>query len=133
MNNFKNSFRPLNFGLLPVDHIKATLEIDLEVGEVVMSANAQKHASRRHFSDYNLCLPFIAGVLADPLYLGDDFNNSGKIEVIGRPHRLGQPLLIAVEITKDDKGQYNLVSFYPVSDVKIQNRRQKGFLKVAKK
>jgi hypothetical protein len=60
---------------------------------------------------------------------GDDFRNSGKIEFVGRPPGLGTPLLIAVVITPDAHGRYNIASFYPVSEGKVQSRKQKGFIK----
>ena len=64
---------------------------------------------------------------------GDDVRNSGKIEFVGRPPGLGTPLLIAVVITPDAHGRYNIASFYPVSEGKVQSRKQKGFLKIARR
>lgn len=123
--------KPYEFGILPVCVINATLQLDLEAGEVVMPVNAQKHAQRKRPADYARCFPHVASVIADPLYLGDDFRNEGKIELVGRPLGLGTPLLVAVELTKDDDGRYSVTSFYPISEQKVQNRREKRHLLVA--
>src|SRR6266540_3841336 len=104
----RNMYTPLLFGDIPVDAIRFTLGIELDAGEVTMSANAQRHAARRHPNDYGRCLPCVSSVIASPLYLGDDFRNGGAVEFVGRPLRLGHPLLIAVEINIDSAGHYNL-------------------------
>ena len=66
------------------------------------------------------------------MYVGDDHKNDG-IELVGRPVGTSTWTLIAVTVEKDKQGRYNVASFYPVSESKIQNRRQRGFLQVAKK
>ena len=118
----------LKFGPLPVDRINKTTGLELEPGEAVMSGNAQKHAARRHPKDYAKTQPHVAQVIASPLYIGDDARNPGKIELVGRIPALGTGLLVAVEITPDGDGNYNITSFYPVSEKKISDRRQKNHL-----
>lgn len=120
--------QPLFFGPLPVETINPTLDLELDTGSVVLSINAQKHASKRHPKEYGRCLPVVANVIAYPLYLGDDLKNPGKIELVGRPPALGSPLLVAVDMAPDADGNYNVVSFYPISEAKVQNRRDKGHL-----
>jgi hypothetical protein len=122
----------LLFGELPVDVINNTLDLELEPGKVSMSANAQVHAARKHPKDFARCQPHVAGVIADPLYLGDDERNAGKIEMVGKPPGLGEPLLVAVEIELDERGHYNVASFYPLAEWKIQARKEKGHLRIAK-
>ncbi|MDB5696512.1 MAG: hypothetical protein JWN21_2055 [Sphingomonas bacterium] len=68
-------------------------------------------------------------MIANPLYVRDDFKNDGRIELVGKPAGLEQYLLIAVEVALDENGRYNVVSFYPVSDQKVEARRDKGHLK----
>lgn len=126
-------FVQLDFGPLPVDLINRATGLELEPGNAFFSINAQKHAAKRHPLDYSRCLPHVAAVIADPMYLGDDFNNRGKIELVARIAALGNALLVAVEVTKDDNGRYNITSFYPISQKKIDNRREKGRLLVVKK
>lgn len=119
----KKRLKRLLFGQLPIQTIKYTLGFELEPGQVSMSVNAQFHASKKHPNEYGKCLPHVAGVIATPLYLGDDERNVGKIELVGRPAGLTEPLLVAVEITRDQKGHYNVTSFYPISETKVQDRR----------
>lgn len=121
----------LPLGPLPVEIINRTLQIELNVGEVVLTVSHQVHASKRHSADYARCLPHLAAVIANPAYLGDDFRNPESFELIGRAHVLGEMVLIAIKFEPDSKGRYVVVSFYPVSDKKIQSRRQRGFLRIA--
>lgn len=116
---------------MPVEVINATLETELEPGGVMLGRGAQAHALKRHPDEYPLCLPHVASVVANPLYIGDDFNNEGSIELIGRVPALGGFMLVAVTVTKDQEGFYNVCSFYPVGEKKIQSRRERGFLMVA--
>ena len=101
----------LDFGPLPVDLINRTTGLELEAGNAFFSINAQKHAAKRHPLEYSKALPHVAAVIADPMYLGDDFKNHGKIELVARVAALGNALLVAVEVTKDDNGRYNVTSF----------------------
>lgn len=121
----------LHLGPLPIDLVNATLELDLEPGPVLLSRGAQKHALSSHPVEYPICLPHVAAVVAEPLYIGDDLRNPGRIELIGRVPAIGAFLLVAVTIERDIAGRYNVCSFYPISDKKIQPRRERGFLRVA--
>jgi len=51
--------------------------------------------------------------------------------MIGRVPALGSFLLVAVTIERDPAGRYNVCSFYPISEKKIQPRRARGYLRVA--
>jgi hypothetical protein len=121
----------LALGPIPADVINLTLGLELDPGPVILSRGAQKHALSSHPAEYPLCLPHVAAVIANPLYLGDDFRNGGKIEMIGRVPALGSFLLVAVTIEQDSAGRYSVCSFYPISEKKIQPRRERGYLRVA--
>jgi hypothetical protein len=120
---------PTLFGHVPVGAINRTLDLDLEPGEAIMPVNAQKHASRKRPADFARCFPHVAAVIGTPLYVRDDFKNEGKIELIGKPAALGEYLLVAVEISRDAHGRYNVTSFYPISEAKVAHRRESGHLK----
>ena len=120
---------PYIFGPLPVEAINAALGLDLDPGEAVMSVNADRHAKRRHPADYGRCFPHIAAIVTTPLYVRDDFLNDGKIELVGRPAGLADYLLVAVEISLDEDGRYNVTSFYPLSEAKVIKRRDGGHLR----
>jgi len=119
---------PLFFGPLPTKAINEALALEIESGDVVMSFNAQIHARRRHPTEYARCLPHVASVVNNPLYARDDFINDGKIELVGRPAGMAEYLLIAVELTLDTHGRYNVTSFYPISEQKVENRRDSRHL-----
>ena len=120
---------PLLFGDVPIRAINDALGLELDSGQAVMSTNALTHAQRRHAHDFALCLPHVATVVTNPLYVRDDFKNDGKIELVGRPPGLGDYLLVAVEIVLDEDGRYNVTSFYPISEGKVTKRRDAGHLR----
>jgi hypothetical protein len=122
----------LILGSLPIDIINFTLGFELEPGDVVLTRGAQRHAATRHPFDYPICLPHISAVVANPLYVGDDLRNHGKIELISRIAAVGSHILVAVNVRMDEDGRYHVESFYPVSEKKIQGRKDKGHLKIAR-
>lgn len=122
----------LFLGPLPVDAINRTLGHDLEPGMVVFTGAAQLHAFRRHQTEFQKCLPHVGGTVEKPDFLGDDFKNEGKIELVARVQALGGGLLVALVIEPDEQGQYLVASCYPVSQKKIEGRRENGFLIIPK-
>ena len=124
----KHRLIPSFLGPLPVQAINNALDLEIDAGDVVMSVNAQKHARRRHPTEFAMCFPHVASIISSPLYVRDDFANDGKIEMVGKSAGLGEYLLVAVEISLDDDGKYNVVSFYPISEKKVANRRESGHL-----
>lgn len=129
----KNNFVLLELGPLPTDVIEATLGIEVEPGPVVFTVSNQKHAQREHPEDFGRCLPHIGTVIAQPMFLRDDFKNKGKIEIISRIPALGSGLLVAIEIEPDEQGRYRVSSMYPISQKKIDNRRNARTLFIAKR
>ena len=118
--------RNIPIGPLPVTAINRALGLELEEGELVLKSAAQVHAANRHPEEYQVILPCLSEVLASALYVGDDHDNAGKIELIGRIREIDLFILIAIIIEVDAKGFYSVASFYPVSQPKIQGRRDKG-------
>lgn len=123
----------LNFGAMPVEAINFTLGHEIDCGDVVFSGRAQLHAAARHPDDYERVLPHVASIVASPLYIGDDFKNPGKVELIGKVPRQGDFLLVAVTIEKDSNEAYNIASIYVLSENKVEGRRAKSRLHIAKK
>jgi hypothetical protein len=121
----------LILGPLPIDIINRTLGTELDVGAVIFSAAAQIHAAREHPREYPVCFPHVAGIIAAPLYIGDDDRNPGNIEMIGRVQAAASLVLVAVNIELDEAGHYHVCSFYPISNTKAENRKAKGFLRIA--
>lgn len=119
----------LELGDLPVAVVNLILALELDPGKAVISARAQKHVRRKRPEVYAKALPHLARIIETPLYLGDDFKNAGKIEFIGRLPGWNEALLIAVEMERDAHGNYNVATFYPISQAKVNSRREKGFLK----
>ena len=122
----------LILGPLPHQTINKTLGMELEAGDVIFTRAAQRHAARHHPNDYPRCSPHAGAVVSNPLYIGDDLKNPGKIELIARISALGHALLVAVSVERTEDGRYHVCSLYPISDRKVQSRREKGHLRVAK-
>jgi hypothetical protein len=127
----KSATSDLVIGAIPSMAINRALGLELADGSVVLSRGAQRHALKRHPKDYALCLPHLSVIVTSPLYVGDDFKNSGKIELVGRLRAAAISILVAVNVERNARGQYQIASFYPVSEDKIENRRRRGFLKPA--
>ena len=124
-----SKIKALDLGRLPVEAINRTLDMELDAGSVKISAAAQVHAKNRHPEDFQRCFPYLAQIIANPLYVRDDFRNDGKIELVGNPVGLEDWLLVAVTIALDANGCYNVASFYPVSEGKVIKRRDSGHLR----
>ena len=122
----------LQLGPLPVSLINRTLGTDFVFGEVVFTRAAQIHAASRHPEEYPVCLPYVGFVIQSPLYIGDDFKNHGKIELIARIPQIGGALLVAINMQQQSNSTYYVCSMYRVSEGKVQKRREKGYLLVAK-
>lgn len=123
-----NKLQTLNFGPLPATAINQLLGLELEEGKVIMTESAQNHANFRHPLDYGKLLPHVAQVVARPLYIGDDLKNPNKMELVSKIPALGMGLLIAVNLEMDEHGRYQIHSFYPISEKKIQSRLAKNHL-----
>ena len=119
------AFREIDLGPLPVEEINATLGLELEPGNAVLTVGAQKHVYNRHPGDFAAHLAHVGLVIKDPSYMGDDFRNRGKIELIRRMPGPAGPL-VAIVIEPDDDGRYHVASFYTVTQSRIDQRRQKG-------
>ena len=117
---------PYMFGPLPTEGINGALKLELDSGDVVMSIRAQQHVQRKRPVDFARCFPHVASIIATPLYVRDDFKNEGSVELVGKSDGLPDWLLVAVEISLDEDGRYNVTSFYPISDKKVENRKLSG-------
>ena len=122
----------IELGPMPCKAVNATIDLELDDGIVVMSGRAQIHASRKRPADYSKCLPHIAAIVCNPLYIGDDIKNRDKIEFIGRIRSIDEVILVAVSVLRDGAGKYHVATFYPISEAKVTSRLGKGFLKIAR-
>jgi hypothetical protein len=125
----KKKYKDVDLGPMPVDDINRTLGLELEPGEVVFSAASQRHAESRHEDDFARCLAFVAFAVKEPVYIGDDLRNGGKIELVRRMSTK-EGLLVALTIAQDENRRYHVCSMYPISQSTIDKRRAKGFLRI---
>jgi hypothetical protein len=129
----KNRLFDIFPGQMPDDDIYRTLGIELEPGAVKFSAPAQKHARANHPSDVPRIIPHLSQLLCSPTYLGDDFRNPGKIEIVGRLPGQDGAALIALTVKKNERdGYYHVCSSYIISQSELDKKRDKGVLKIVK-
>lgn len=68
-------------------------------------------------------------MVLDPLYIGDDVRNPGKIELIGRVSFGKGFLLVAIELEMTGSHRYEVRSFYTIGQKDVDRRFARGFLK----
>jgi hypothetical protein len=134
MNN-KNKLFDIFPGHIPEELIYTTLGIEVDPGQVKFSAPAQRHAHTRHPQDVPLIIPHLSQVISDPLYMGDDFRNPGKIELVRFiPGTSRKAALIAITIEKNESdGFYHVCSSYLITQAEVDRKRSKGILQHIKK
>ncbi len=121
-------------GKIPDELIYNTLGIEVDPGQVKFSAPAQRHAHVGHPQDVPLIIPHLSVVISDPLYMGDDFRNPGKIELVRSIGIPGKAALIAITVQKNDKdGFYHVCSSYLITQSEVDKKRDKGILKHVKR
>lgn len=120
-------------GSMPDDDIYDTLEIEIDPGDVKFSAAAQKHAYKRHGAEVQQIIPHLSQIISDPMYMGDDFKNPGKIEFVRRIPGISKSALVALTVEKNEDGYYHVCSSYLITQSEVDKKRQKGILKNVKK
>lgn len=123
-----NKLSPLNLGPLPVDKLKA-FGIDADIGDVIFSIAAQRHAIRGHAEEYTLCLPYLERTVQTPTHVGQapDHKNVG-IELIYEHIADKVIVLVAVHLEPREDGTYIVKSAYPINRDKLERRIRKKFI-----
>lgn len=118
-------------GDLPVEIINRTLQMELEGGDVILTVTEQRHVRNRHRNDYELCHPHLAGIVARPLYAGEDHKHPGKVCLVGGlPGATGDFCLIAISLEVTERGDYRVHTFYPMTREQVLRKRHAGKLKI---
>ncbi|GHC44294.1 PBECR3 domain-containing polyvalent protein [Neogemmobacter tilapiae] len=129
----KFKFIDLYPGAAPVEAIYATLGIEMDAGNVKCSAPALSHAAKRHPDDVSVILPHLSDIISHPLYMGDDFRNPGKIELVGKiAGRTGAALVAVTVVLNANDGHYHVCSMYLITQSELDKKRDKGILKVTR-
>ncbi len=105
----------------------------MNAGGVKFSVAAQNHAFKRHPGDVPIIVPALSEIVTNPLYLGDDLRNPGKIELIGRirGHVGGALVSLTIEKNKQDDC-YHVCSIYMISQAELDKKISKRIVKVAR-
>ena len=120
-------------GAIPDEDIYQTLQLEIEPGEIKFSVPAQKHAFKRHPEDLPRIIPHLSNIISSPTYLGDDFRNPGKLEIVSRIPGVSGAALIALTIKQNENdGYYHICSCYIISQSELDKKRAKRILKIVK-
>lgn len=113
-------------GPLPVDLINATLDIDLEAGDAIITARAHRHIAFDHPEDYAAVMTYIALLIAQPTYIGQSPHHGGAFEMVRRvivPNQ-NEIILAAINFTQNEYGNYNVKSAYRLKETEVTRRIQ---------
>lgn len=129
----KPSFIDVFPGAAPVAAVYATLGIEMDAGDVKCSAPALNHAAKRHPEDVPVILPHLSELIRNPLYMGDDLKNPGKIELVGKIAGRSGAALVALTIALDEAdGYYHVCSMYMITQSELDKKREKKVLKITR-
>ncbi|MFM2150290.1 MAG: hypothetical protein RLZZ187_2596 [Pseudomonadota bacterium] len=99
-----------------------------------MSGMAHRHIAQDHPADYAQHFHYAQAVIADPTFIGQAPKHRDNFELIRRiPGANGDALLVAVGIATDDQGRYRVKSVYTLTPAKLEAKRGKGTIKLARK
>jgi hypothetical protein len=126
-------YRAKRLGPLPVEKINALLMLELEPGEAWLSQAAHRHIATDHADCYEICMEHIVRVVTAPTFVGQAPHHGGNIELIGRiPMGDGKSVLVAVGLTPNNFGNYNVRSSYVIDEKDLDNRKRSGRAKIVR-
>ena len=122
----------LDLGPLPVSLVNATLDTELEPGNVRLSVSARNHIAERHPDDYDACLAALTGgCVQEPTYIGQDPKHARAFLLVKRMGREdGRQVLVAIGFEPDGAGAYGVYSCYLINAKTVEERRQSGRLRI---
>ena len=119
-------------GLFPSALVNRVLGLETEPREVVLSGRADQHVREKHSEDHVLIRPVLQDIIEQPLYVGQaPRDTKGNIVFVSR---LSSPIgvgLVVVKVVLDKNGHYRIASFYRIKESDVENRRSKGYLRLA--
>ena len=123
-------YRAIDCGDLPVGKINGVLGTELLPGRAVLSAIAPRHIALDHTQDYQLCVQSLALAITAPSLIGKAPRHGNDFEMVRRLLRDDRrDLLVAIELLPNARGNYRIVSAYPVLRSKIERMRLAGYLR----
>lgn len=128
----KSKLNDIVAGQLPDEMLYRTLEIKADPGEVRLTRAAQSHIQSRHPGELEKILPRLSQLVENPLYMGDDHRNPGKIELVGRVPQHSGAVLVAILLDRNEgEDFYHICSAYFISQAEVDKRRDQKILKNA--
>ncbi len=111
-------------GPLPIDLINRTLATELEPGDAILTAVAHRHIAKDHSGDYALVIANLRLVISQPTYIGQSPNHGAAFEMVRRLAVPGgdESSLAAVNMIRNDFGNYNVHSAYRLTEEKVTAR-----------
>ena len=127
----RKPYLAIDLGPLPVDLINDALGTDLEPGHARPGEAAHRHMAVDHPADYPVCIAEIEAVIASPPFIGQAPRHNRNFEMIRRAGRAdGSAVLAAVGQEPDNRGDYGIRTCYLPEAEKLEERRQKGWIRM---
>lgn len=120
-------WKAIALGPLPVMIINRCLRLELRAGDVMFSADAQKHAYKRKPERYPICCPHYQDVIASPTHVGQQpgYEDDGFDLVKIMPG--GTIILMGIGLRPMRKsGIYTVRSVYPLDKNTLERRVRVG-------
>ncbi len=128
-----DDFTPHIIGTAPADSINATWDgIEAEDKDVWLSLMMHEKVKTKHAEDYDICMQYKELCLAAPTYIGFHPKHPNVVELIRRIPSEDTVVLVAVALVPNDSGNYSVASMYCVSEARVEQYRDSGFLRPTK-
>lgn len=113
-------------GALPVELINATLDVELEPGDAIITSRAHRHIALDHPEDYAAVMTYIHLLIVQPTYIGQSPHHGDAFEMVRRVIVPGQDeiILAAINFDRNDRGNYNVKSAYRLKESEVTRRIQ---------
>jgi hypothetical protein len=77
-------------GALPVDLVCTTLDVELEPGDVILTARAEQHIAKDHPADYAIVMQCLPAAIASPTYIGQSPHHGANLKWFAASQLRGQ-------------------------------------------
>ena len=120
-------------GTVPADAINTTWDgIEAEQKDVWLSYMMHEKVATKHAADYDICMRHKELCLEAPTYIGFHPKHPGVVELIRRVPSRRAVVLVAVALVPNDSGNYSVASMYCVSEKRVEQYRDAGWLRPTK-
>ncbi len=123
MTQDQKKYPAKRIGALPVHTINNILGTNLTEGDVWLSSAAHAHIAKDHPEDYKKYFQYLESAIAKPTFIGQAAHHLAGFEIVYRVPVDSVYILIAIAISRNIYGTYNIKSMYSMKDRAVKNRQ----------